>query len=446
MNIEGAEKIYKTLRVLVKDKPGYLGRLCTVIGEHGANIGEIARIKVGVQFNTRDVSLTVGSEDHLREIMEAVGKLEGIIIEEVIDPVLELHKGGKIRSTSRVRLESLAQMRRIYTPGVANVCRAIQADPELAHEYTSIDHSVAIVTDGSAILGLGNIGPVAGMPVMEGKAVLFDKLVGLSGIPILLGTQDVDAIVETVVNIAPTFGAIKLEDIAAPRCFEVERRLMERLDRPVMHDDQHGTATVVLAALLNATTYVGVSLKNQTVGIIGLGAAGMGIGNLLLAHGVKHLIGTDLKDEAKSMLAERGGHPTTLPELMAQADIVIATTGVPGLVKEEMVRPGQIILALSNPNPEIRPDAARAAGAAFAADGRSVNNALAFPGIFKGALQARATRINDRMKIAAARAIAAAAEKGELVPQILDPQVHLAVTAAVERAALESGVARSQGD
>ncbi len=444
MNIEGADKIYKTMRVLIKDKPGYLGRLCTVIGDHGANIGEISRVKMGVQYNTRDVSLTVASEEHLQAVMESVGKIEGIIIEEVIDPVMEIHRGGKIRTTSRVRLESLAEMRRIYTPGVANVCRAIHANPELAHEYTSIPHTVAIITDGSAILGLGNIGSLAGMPVMEGKAVLFDKLVGLSGVPILLNTQDVDAIVETVVNISTTFGAIKLEDIAAPRCFEVERRLIERLDIPVMHDDQHGTAVVVLAALLNATTYVGVSLKNETVGIIGLGAAGMGIGNLLMAHGVKRLIGTDIKEEAKALLAERGGFPTTLAELMKEADIVVATTGVPGLIKDDMVRQGQIILALSNPNPEIRPDAARALGAAFAADGRAVNNALAFPGIFKGALQARATRINDRMKIAAAKAIAAMAEKGELVPQILDPKVHEAVTAAVERAALESGVARPE--
>jgi malate dehydrogenase (oxaloacetate-decarboxylating) len=301
---------------------------------------------------------------------------------------------------------------------------------------------VAIVTNGTAILGLGDIGAVAGMPVMEGKAALFDHFVGVSGIPILIESKDPQVIIDTVRNIAPTFGAIKLEDIAAPECFQIEDVLDEALNIPVMHDDQHGTAVVVLSALLNATRFTGMMLSKSTIGVIGLGAAGMGISKLLLAYGVKSVIGTDLKESAKQMLVDIGGVAGTLPEVMAESNIVIATTGAPGLIKPAMVKKGQVILALSNPNPEITPEAAMAAGAAFAADGKVVNNALGFPGLFRGALNVRATRINNKMKIAAAKAIAACAEEKELVPSILHPEVHKKVTEATERAALESGVIR----
>jgi malate dehydrogenase (oxaloacetate-decarboxylating) len=262
------------------------------------------------------------------------------------------------------------------------------------------------------------------MPVMEGKALLMERLAGISGVPILLETQDVTEFVESVIRIAPTFGAINLEDVAAPDCFEIEARLQESLDIPVMHDDQHGTAVVVLASLLRACELSGLRLADQAVGIIGLGAAGMGISKLLLSYGVRHLIGTDLKDEAMARLEQAGGSRDTLVGVMAKATIVVATTGAPGLIKPGMVRKGQVILALSNPNAEIRPEDALAAGAAFAADGKMVNNALA----------ARATRITAAMKIAAAEAIAPRAPEGELVPEILDRSVHEAVARAVAEA------------
>ena len=249
---------------------------------------------------------------------------------------------------------------------------------------------------------------------------------------------------EVVKAIAPTFAAINLEDVAAPDCFEIERRLQEALDIPVMHDDQHGTAVVVLASLLNACRLAKISFLDQTVGIIGLGAAGTGISTLLLSYGVKQLVGTDLKQEAMQRLEGAGGRRATLDEVMALADIVVATTGVPGLIKPDMVRRGQVILALSNPNPEIRPEDALNAGAAFGTDGRYVNNALAFPGLFRGALNARARRINNEMKVAAAQTIAAKAPEGELVPGLLDIEVHKAVAVAVEEAAHRSGVARVQ--
>lgn len=441
MNIEkGADKIVKTLRVMVTDQPGYLGRLTSTIGAEGGNLGDIKLISSGITHNIRELTVYVDGDDHLERILQAIAQVEGIIVEDVIDNVQRVHQGGKIKVTSKVALNSIGDVRKIYTPGVASICRQIQKKPELAYTYTSINNMVAIVTNGTAILGLGDIGPVAGMPVMEGKAVLFDHLVGVSGVPILLRSKNVEEIISTVCNISPTFGAIKLEDIAAPECFEIERRLDEMLDIPVMHDDQHGTAVVVLAALLNATKFSGMMLKNASIGVIGLGAAGTGISKLLLAYGVKNVIGTDLNQGAMAMLTENGGEATDLAALMEKSNIVIATTGCPGLIKTAMVRKGQVILALSNPDAEIKPQEAMAAGASFAADGKSVNNALGFPGIFRGALNARATKINNKMLIAASKAIAAHAAEGELVPGILDPNVHKAVADAVERAALESGV------
>ncbi len=445
MQIEkNADKLVKTLKVLIKDAPGYLGKLCTAIGNAGGSVGEIETVSLGLTHNTRDISVYVDDDTHLREILRTVTQLEGIIVIEVVDEVLRRHLGGKIGVKSRYPLETIADLRKIYTPGVASVCRLIEADPEKAYEYTSIPNTVAIVTNGTAILGLGAIGPVAGMPVMEGKAVLLERLVGVNGVPILLDVREVDGFVEVVKAIAPTFAAINLEDVAAPDCFEIERRLDEALDIPVMHDDQHGTAVVVLASLLNACRLAKISLLDQTVGIIGLGAAGTGTSRLLISYGVKQILGSDLKPEAMKRLEDAGGRTGTMEEVLAAANIVVTTTGSPGLIKPEMVRKGQVILALSNPNPEIRPEEALAAGAAFATDGKYVNNALAFPGLFRGALNARARRIDNSMKIAAAEAIAAKAPEGELVPGLLDIEVHKAVAAAVEEAAYRSGLSRRQ--
>ncbi len=444
MHIEkNADKLVKTLRVLIQDQPGFLGKLCTAIGEAGGNIGEVKTVGLGLVRNTRDLTIYVDDDAHLQQVVQAIRPLEGIELMEVIDEVLKRHEGGKIAVTSRYPLESIADMRKVYTPGVARVCRLIQADPPLAYRYTGIGNTVAIITNGTAILGLGAIGPVAGMPVMEGKALLLERLAGINGIPILVDTRDPDEFVDAVIRIAPTFGAINLEDVAAPDCFEIETRIQDALDIPVMHDDQHGTAVVVLASLLRGCTLSGLTLADQTVGVIGLGAAGMGITKLLLSYGVRHLIGTDLKEEAIRRLEQAGGQRDNLQGVMARATIVVATTGAPGLIKPWMIRKGQVILALSNPNAEIQPEAALAAGAAFAVDGKMVNNALAFPGIFRGALDTRARRITDPMKVAAAEAIAAQAPEAELVPEILDRSVHQAVARAVVEVSRASGVAHT---
>lgn len=440
-----AERKVRILRVMIRDQPGQLGKLAQLIGDVGANIGDIVKVRAAGEYNVREIEVMYDREEQLAALERTIERSGGFTLEEVTDPVLEVHRGGKIRMHSIVPVERISDLRKIYTPGVATTCLEIQAHPERVWDYTSIGHTVGIVTNGTAILGLGNIGVHAGLPVMEGKAVLLDKLVGLSGIPILIPTRDPEAFVETVIQISPSFGAINLEDIAAPECFEIEDRLIRELPIPVMHDDQHGTAVVVLAALLSAMRWIDARLELMVVGLIGLGSAGMGIAKLLRAYGVKGLLGTDINPQALRRLEALGGEARSLEQVLAESQVVVATSGRPDLIPPELVHEDQIILALSNPNPEIDPQVARDAGARFAADGRSVNNALGFPGIFRGALQARARRINDAMKIAAAEVITEFAEPGELVPSLLNRDTHQAVAEAVEEAAHESGATLPPG-
>jgi malate dehydrogenase (oxaloacetate-decarboxylating) len=294
------------------------------------------------------------------------------------------------------------------------------------------------------VLGLGDIGPLASMPVMEGKAMLMETLVGLSGMPILLNTKDVDEIVQAVAAIAPTFGAIQLEDISAPRCFEIEERLQAMLDIPVMHDDQHGTAVVSTAAIITATKRARVDIHNVKIGQIGLGAAGNSIGRMLIGLTGNPVSGSDLNEDAVKRFIDAGGKASTIKEIMAECDIIIATTGVPNLIQPEMVRKGQIIFALSNPNAEIDPEVALAHGAAFAADGKSVNNVLGFPGIFRGAMDANAPRITHEMLIAAMEVLVRMTPDGEMMPNPLDKKVHQEVARAVAETAMKQGIARAE--
>lgn len=429
--------IIRNLIVEIPQVPGNFAKVVSVIGSEQADLGDIETLKIGTHSTIRDISVQFEDEAHIERVVEKINQLGGgIKIHAVSDDVLKAHEGGKIHMGSRREIRSLGDLRRVYTPGVANVCKAIEKDPEQANYFTSIGNSVAIVTDGTAILGLGDIGPVAGMPVMEGKAVLFDQFVGISGVPILLDTSDPDEVVETIKHIHKGYGGILLEDIGSPHCFEIEDRLKAELDIPVMHDDQHGTAVVTLAAILSACRTAGVDLAKAKVGQIGLGAAGLAICRMLMAYGVEEMYGSDLNDDAKDRLEKSGGTVVgSIDEIMEKSDIVVATTGVQGLIKKEQVREGQIILALSNPHPEIKPDDALEAGAAFAADGRLVNNVLGFPGIFRGTLNARAKEITYPMLLAAAQAIVDSTREGDLVPHPLDPNVHVSVTEAVERAA-----------
>jgi malate dehydrogenase (oxaloacetate-decarboxylating) len=437
-------KVMRTVRVRNEQERGTLAQLFIQISNAGGDISGTEMLTETSRHVVRDITIYAEDEEHIERIVNAMRANPRTQVLQVRDEVLELHQKGKIAIRSRYPIDSLTTLHRVYTPGVAEVCLKIAADPSLAWMYTSISHMVAIVTDGTAVLGLGDIGPLAGMPVMEGKAMLMETLVGLSGIPILLNTKDPEEIINTVAAIAPTFAAIQLEDISAPRCFEIEDRLQAMLDIPVMHDDQHGTAAVCLAAVMGATKQTGTNLSKATIGQIGLGAAGNAIAKMLMRLTGNPVYGADLSEEALTRFEKDGGRKSNLKEIMSECDIVIATTGVPNLIKPEMVRKGQVILALSNPNPEIDPDIALERGAAFAADGKSVNNVLGFPGIFRGAVDAHSPRISHEMLVAAAEVIARMAPEGELVPSPLDKKVHRAVARAVAETAIKQGLARDK--
>jgi len=435
-------KIPEILLVETVHQPGSLAKVLQVIADAGLAIEHLTALRRDQGRTLWEITLEMDEEAD-RSLYERIAALPIARFLGKSDRVFNRHRGGKIRTVATLPITTRQILRDVYTPGVARVCLAIEKDPHAAREYTALANTVAIVTNGTAVLGLGNIGALAGLPVMEGKAALFAELVGVSGVPILLTDTAPERVVDTVCAIATSFGAIQLEDFAAPECFAIEQSLRARLDKPVLHDDQHGTAVVALAALKNAARRSAHELNSSIVGQIGLGAAGMGIVRLLQAYGVRSILGADRNPQAIARLEAAGGEGTTLEALMRRADIVIATTGVKGLIRPEWVRAGQVILALSNPDPEIEPLLAREAGAAFAADGKGINNVLAFPGLFKGALAADARAFSDAMLMAAADAIAAAARGDELVPDPLDKELHQKVAAAV-RAAAEGASERSQ--
>jgi malate dehydrogenase (oxaloacetate-decarboxylating) len=437
-------KMMRTVRVRNERKVGVLARLLTAVAGVDASVGSMDLVNETAQSVVRDITIYADDAEHMDHVIEAIRANEGTRVLEVRDEVLALHQKGKIAIRSRYPIDSIATLRRVYTPGVAEVCLKIADDPALARLYTSVSHMVAIVTDGTAVLGLGDIGPLASMPVMEGKAMLMETLVGLSGVPILLNTKNPDEIVNAIAAIASTFAAIQLEDISAPRCFDVEERLQSMLDIPVMHDDQHGTAVVSTAALMVATQRAGVDIAKVKIGQVGLGAAGNAIGKMVMRLTGNAVLGSDLSEEAVNRFVRAGGVRSSLKEIMSECDIVIATTGAPNLIKPEMVRKGQVILALSNPNAEIDPDVALAHGAAFAADGKSVNNVLGFPGIFRGAVDSNAPRITHEMLIAATEVLVRMTPAGELMPNPLDKKVHLEVARAVAETAMKQGIARAE--
>ena len=382
------------------------------------------------------------------------------------DPAFALHRGGKIEIGLTVPLEGRDDLSLAYTPGVAKICTAIAEEPDLVYDYTWMSRTVAVVTDGTAVLGLGDIGPRAALPVMEGKAMLFKHFGGIDAVPVCLDVTDTDELVETIVRLAPAFGGINLEDISAPRCFEVERRVQERLDIPVFHDDQHGTAIVVLAALRNAARLTGRTLGDLRVVVSGAGAAGIavskmvleaGIGDLAVADskGMVHVDRTDLNDEKRlfATISNRGAFTGSLEDALAGADVYLGLSS--GRVSPDAVAamaPDSIVFSMANPTPEIHPDDARRAGARVIATGRSdfpnqINNVLAFPGVFKGAMQVRASRVTEGMKQAAAVALADLVgddlHEECVIPSVFDPRVAGAVADAVAAAARSEGVARA---
>lgn len=428
-------KIPQILLIEVVHAPGNLAAVLTQVGKAGLLVENLEAIRRSTTHTLWELTTQIDEDDEM-SLVDQINALPHAQVKGHSDRVFDRHKGGKIQTVCKLQLSSIQVLRDIYTPGVARVCLAIDADKSKADDYTNIKNTVAVVTNGTAVLGLGNIGAVAGMPVMEGKAALFATFADISGVPILIESRDSRHIIDSVAAIAPTFGAIQLEDIAAPECFEIEEALVDKLDIPVLHDDQHGTAVVVLAALMTATKLANKNLAECVVGQIGLGAAGIGISRLLLKYGVKGMLGSDLNSEAVKRFEGLGGEGASLGDLMANSDVVISTTGVKGLIKPEMIQKGQVILALTNPDPEIEPEAAIQAGASFAADGKGVNNVLGFPGLFRGAIDAGAKKFTDEMLIAAAECLSVNAPEGMLIPDPLNRPVHDKVAEAVKQAAL----------
>lgn len=434
-----------TFRIRTARVTGTLGRVLLAIGDLGAHIGEIETLTKTRAYNVRDVTVLLPDEERLDEIRKAIESVEGVSVIEEIDRVFQVHEGGKLATSSTVDVANVQDVREVYTPGVAQVSRAIADDESLADRFTWRANTVAVVTNGTRVLGLGDIGPAASLPVMEGKALFYSMLVGLNAVPIVLDTKDPDELIDTVVRLAPGFGGIHLEDIATPDVYRIEEELDRRLDIPVMHDDQHGTAVVVLAAALSAARTLDLELTDLSFGQVGLGAAGSAIASLALAFPFREVHTFDPDSAASARMTHLAGDQADrlgvhsgdsgYADLREASDVIVLTTGRPGLFTPEMVKPNHIILAISNPEPEIEVDEALAAGAALASDGTIVNNVLAYPGMFRGALSVRAQHITTEMKVAAATKLAELAHPGVLLPDPLDLSVHEAVASAVAHAA-----------
>ncbi len=456
------------LRVRLADEAGTFGRVATAIGAEGALLGAIDLVRIEAAHKVRDVTILAEDEAHIERVVAAVNALADVEVEAVSDRTFLSHLGGKLEMRSRLPLKTRDDLSMAYTPGVARVSMAIARDPDAIWNLTIKRNMVAVVSDGSAVLGLGDIGPGGALPVMEGKAILFKEFAGVDAFPLCLDTKDVEEIILIVAAVAPVFGGINLEDISAPRCFEIERRLREMLDIPVFHDDQHGTAIVTLAALLNALKVVDKRLEAIKVVVSGVGAAGVAVTNILLAAGVRDIVGCDrvgtvyrdrpglsgVKGEYAAVTNPRDVRGSA-DEALEGADVFIGVSqpGAISVAGVERMAERAIVFAMANPTPEVPPEAIEAM-VEVVATGRSdypnqINNVLAFPGVFRGALDVRAREINEEMKVAAAHAIAATIPDSELsadyiVPSVFNRAVVPAVAAAVAQAADESGVARKR--
>jgi len=455
------------VRLEIPNKPGMFARVARAIGRAGGSIGAIDIVAFRKETLIRDIVINAADLETGQRIVDEVRRVRGIIIMNVADRTFMAHHGGKIEIRNKLPLTSRDDLSMVYTPGVARICIAIHENPARVYDLTIKKNAVAIVTDGSAVLGLGNIGPMAALPVMEGKAMLFKEFGGVDAFPICLDTQNVEEIVRAVKWISPAFGGINLEDISAPRCFEIEERLKKELTIPVFHDDQHGTAVVILAGLINALKIVGKTFENVRVVVSGLGAAGIACIKLLLSVGTAHIVGCDSRGilyggRKENMNAVKEGIATvTNPEKMkgslakalAGADVFIGLSS-PGIVHgrdvKKMAR-GSIVFAMANPEPEIMPEEALRY-AKIVATGRSdypnqINNVLCFPGLFRGILDCRAREINHDMLIAAAGAIASIVGENELredyiIPSVFNRKVPETVAREVSRVAVERGVAK----
>ncbi len=455
-----------SVRLKLDHRAGVLARATAIIGQCGGNIGAIDIIRIEKGTIVRDITVDTSGTEHSEKIVNALSQVEGLEVVHVSDRTFLMHLGGKIEVQSKIPIKTRDELSMAYTPGVARVCMAIHEQPKKAFNLTVKKNMIAVVSDGTAVLGLGDIGPEAAMPVMEGKAMLFKEFGGVDAFPICLNTKDPDEIIQTIKNIAPGFGGINLEDISAPRCFEIERRLDEELDIPVFHDDQHGTAVVMIAALINSLKVVQKKFEDLRVVVAGMGAAGIACTEMMLSVGVQNIIGcdrtgaiskdrNDLNAEKRRMaeITNPGQESGSLQDVIRGADLFVGVSGPDLLTVDDVkaMNTDPIIFAMANPAPEISPEIAEP-HVAVMATGRSdypnqINNVLCFPGIFRGVLDCQATAINEEMKKAAAYAIASVIKEENLsryyiVPSVFDRTVAKKVAAAVAHTAIESGLSR----
>lgn len=450
-----------TIRLELPNIAGTLANVTRAIADVGGSLGQVSLIDRDLKYTRRELTIDASSTEHAEKIVTAIKSVDGIHILHVSDRTFDIHRGGKIHIKNRIHISSSSDLAMAYTPGVGRICKAIASEPEKVYSLTVKGNSIAIVTDGSAVLGLGNLGPEAALPVMEGKSMLFKEFANIDGFPVCLATQDVEEIIATVKNIVPIFGGINLEDIAAPRCFEIERRLQEELNIPIFHDDQHGTAIVTLAALFNALKIVNKRIEDINVVINGAGAAGVAIGRLLKkAHchqiilcdsqGIVSKDRNNLTPEKLSFATDKSG---LLADALVDADVFIGVSA-PKILTVEMVKSmnkDPIVFAMANPIPEISPELI-VDHASVIATGRSdypnqINNVLAFPGIFRGALDCRATRLTTDIYLQVAKAIAslitpATLDREHIIPSVFDSRVVPTVAAAVTQAARDAGIAQ----
>ncbi len=456
-----------TVRLEIQNKTGMLGRVTSAIGKAGGDIGAIDLVQVGKSTITRDLTFKARDERHGQQVVDRIRAVQGVKVVNVSDRTFLMHLGGKIEVRGKMSVKTRDDLSMAYTPGVARVCMAIHHDPEKAYALTIKQNCVAVVTDGTAVLGLGDIGPSAAQPVMEGKALIFKEFAGVDAFPLCLATKDVDEIVSVVKAISPVFGGINLEDISAPRCFDIEQRLQRDLDIPVFHDDQHGTAVVVLAALLNALKVVKKRVGDVRIVFCGAGASGIASAKLLMKAGARHIIGcdragtlykgrTDNMNSIKEWFAKHTNEKRikgTVGDALKGADVFIGLSapGVVSLKDIKAMNRDPIVFAMANPIPEIQPEEV-GPYVKVMATGRSdypnqINNSCCFPGFFRGLLDVRARRVNDDMKLAAAHALASIVSSEELsdeyiTPSMFDGRVVPAVSTAVAEAAIRAGVAR----
>lgn len=456
-----------TIKIKIRNIPGSFSRIVQILAASDASLAEVSLISSDFEHTVRQLTVCCKSDEHSAQIINTLKNLDEVNLLSWKDDTLEMHINGKLSISAKAPLHTTDELSRAYTPGVARVCNLIHKDPDAAYNYTIKNKCVAVVTDGSAVLGLGNIGTLAALPVMEGKAMLFKQFADIDAFPICLNTQDTEAIIEAVKNISPVFGGINLEDISAPRCFEIESRLQNELDIPVFHDDQHGTAVVVLAGLINALKITGKKISDINVVVNGFGAGGVACTRLMMIAGVKNVIACDTagivykgrpnnmnhEKEALAKVTNLQGRKGTLADALKGADVFVGVSQ-PGVVSAreiESMNKDPIVFALANPVPEILPgeikDIARIIATGRSDYANQVNNVLCFPGIFKGAMSCRAREISANMKIAAAHAIADIVsdqelQQGCIIPGIFKIDVASKVADKVREAAIRDGVAR----